>query len=113
MVSTTHLYDGIDLCSNNNSATGNKINGSDESAIHVDDTCTGASTGNHVTTNTINSACAGILSGPASGNTISPNTYYNTINEQLTGTDTCTPPPSGFSKKAVAKSHGRFSPARP
>ncbi len=61
-VSLTHLYDGIDLCSNTNTATG----GSDESGIHLDDTCTGASTGNTVTSNKINSACAGILSGPGS-----------------------------------------------
>lgn len=50
-VSLTHLYDGIDLCSNNNKATGNTISGSDESGIHLDDTCPGAGTGNTVTSN--------------------------------------------------------------
>jgi copper-binding protein NosD len=55
-VSLTHLYDGIDLCSNNNKATGNTISGSDESGIHLDDTCPGAGTGNTVTSNKINSA---------------------------------------------------------
>jgi Periplasmic copper-binding protein (NosD) len=113
LVSTTHLYDGIDLCSNNNTATGNTINGSDESAIHVDDTCTGASAGNIVQRNTINSACAGVLSGPTSGNTISPNTYYNVINEVTTAFNICTVPPRGANKRGVAKSHGRFSPAKP
>jgi hypothetical protein len=112
VVSTTHLYDGIDLCSNNNVATSNIINGADESGVHVDDTCTGASTGNIVQKNTINSACAGVLSGPASGSTISPNTYYNTINIQVTGSDTCISGPRA-AQKAVVKSHGRFSPAKP
>jgi len=112
-VSLTHLYDGIDLCSNNNTATGNTINGSDESGIHLDDTCTGASTGNSVMKNTINSACAGILSGPgASSNTTIPNTFYGVVAVQATGSNTCTPPP-GTPNKAVAKSHVRIKAARP
>jgi hypothetical protein len=112
-VSLTHLYDGIDLCSNNNTATGNTINGSDESAIHLDDTCTGASTGNTVTSNKINSACAGILSGPgATGNTTIPNTFYNVVSLQSTGTNTCTPPP-GIPNKAGPRSRARIRAARP
>jgi hypothetical protein len=111
-VSTTHLYDGIDLCSNNNTAAGNTVNGSDEAGIHIDATCTGSSTGNSVTTNTINSACAGVLSGTA-GNTTSPNTYYNTVKEVVTGTDVCTPAPTKAPTKGAAKSHGKFSPVKP
>jgi len=112
-VSATHLYDGIDLCSNSNIVTTNTINGSDEAAIHVDDTCTGASTGNMVTKNQINSACAGILSGPgASGNTTIPNTFYNAVTLQSTGTNTCTPPP-GIPNKAGARSRARIRAARP
>ena len=111
-VSLTHLYDGIDLCSNTNTATGNTINGSDESAIHLDDTCTGASTGNTVTSNKINSACAGILSGPGATGTITSNAFYNVVTLQETGSNTCTPPP-GLPNKAVARSHGRISAARP
>ena len=112
-VSATHLYDGIDLCSSSNIVTSNTINGSDEAAIHVDDTCTGASTGNMVTKNQINSACAGILSGPgASGNTTTPNTFYNVVTLQSTGTNTCTPPP-GIPNKARARSHARTRAARP
>jgi hypothetical protein len=110
-VSLTHLYDGIDLCSNNNTATGNAINGSDESAIHLDDTCTGASTGNTITSNKINSACAGILSGPgAAGNTTTPNTFYNVLTVQSTNSNICTPPPAN---KAVARAHARIRAARP
>jgi hypothetical protein len=44
--------------------------GSDESAIHLDDTCKGASTGNTVTSNKINSACAGILINRVAGRRI-------------------------------------------
>jgi parallel beta-helix repeat protein len=112
-VSLTHLYDGIDLCSNNNKATGNTISGSDESGIHLDDTCSGAGTGNTVTSNKINSACAGILSGPgATGNTTTSNTFYNVITVQATGSNTCTPPP-GLASKAVARAHARIRAARP
>jgi hypothetical protein len=112
-VSATHLYDGIDLCSNTNVVTANTINGSDEAAIHVDDTCTGASIGNMVTRNQINSACAGILSGPpASSNTTIPNTFYNVVSLQSTGTNTCTPPP-GMPNKTGAESHARTRAARP
>ena len=112
-VSATHLYDGIDLCSNNNTVTSNIINGSDESAVHVDDVCTGSSTGNLITKNTINSACAGILSGPgAAGNTTAPNTYYNVRTLRLDGTNVCTPPLAP-SRKHAAKPHPRFEAARP
>jgi hypothetical protein len=112
-VALTHLYDGIDLCSNNNKATGNTISGSDESGIHLDDTCPGAGTGNTVTSNKINSACAGILSGPgATGNTTTSNTFYNVITVQATGSNTCTPPP-GLASKAVARAHARIRAARP
>jgi hypothetical protein len=90
-VSATHIFDGIDLCSNNNVATMNIVNGSDESGIHVDDSCGGA-IGNLVTRNTINSACAGILSGPTSGNTTTPNTYFSVGTLQLTGSNVCAPP---------------------
>lgn len=115
-VSTTHLYDGIDLCSNNNRATGNIINGSDEAAVHADDTCSGqtGTTGNNNTiqTNTINGACAGVLLGTGTGNGPGSNTYYNTVNLSMAG-DTCTPAPRGKGGKSGAKSHGKFSPVKP
>lgn len=116
-VSTTHLYDGIDQCSNNNTASLNTINGSDEAAVHVDNTCSNHSTGNNntVNKNKINSACAGVLVGPGtSGNAIGTNTYYNTVTLKLTGIDTCTPPPFGTrNNQSQAKAHGKFSPATP
>jgi len=85
----TQIFDGIDLCSNGNTATGNELNSSTEAAIHLDDSC--GSTGNNNTTksNTINEACAGVLTGSGtSGNADTPNTMYNVINTVLTG-DTC------------------------
>jgi hypothetical protein len=115
-VATTHLYDGVDLCSNNNRVTSNTINGSDESAVHADDTCSGTygTTGNNNTiqSNTINTACAGVLLGTGTGNGPASNTYYNTVNLSLAG-DTCTPPPRGQGQKAGAKSHGKLVPVKP
>jgi hypothetical protein len=112
-VSTTHLYDGIDLCSNSNVATLNTINGSDEAAVHVDATCSSTGNNNTVNGNKINSACAGILVGPGtSGNNIGTNTYYNTVTLKMTGSDTCTPAPIRSGKLSQARSHGKFSPAR-
>jgi hypothetical protein len=115
-VTTTHLYDGIDLCSNNNRVTSNTINGSDESAVHADDTCSGpnGTTGNNNTiqSNTINTACAGVLLGNGTGNGPAANTYYNTVNLSLAG-NTCTPPPHAKGSKSGAKSHGKLSPVKP
>jgi hypothetical protein len=113
VVTLTHLYDAIDLCANNSTATGNKITGADESGVHIDDTCYGSATGNTVSSNTISGACAGILSGPASGNTIGTNTYFNAVSEIVKGSDICIPPPVGGVRKLFAKSHGGVRPARP
>jgi len=45
----------------------------------------------HLTGNTINEACAGILLGSGSGNTTAPNSFLNVTNTTLAG-DTCAPP---------------------
>ena len=111
-VAATHIFDGIDLCSNNNTASMNVVNGSDESGIHIDSSCTGASTGNTVTGNIINSACAGILSGPTTGNTTTPNTFYNVVTLRLTGTNVCTPPPAP-NKKSGTRQVAHHRAARP
>lgn len=111
-ITLTHLYDAIDLCSNGNSAANNKITGADESGIHFDDTCADPATGNSATSNTISGTCAGVLEGPSATGTTTPNTYYNAVNLVLTGSDTCTPPPSGANKPA-ARPHWRVSPAKP
>jgi hypothetical protein len=97
----TQIFDGIDLCSNSNTADSNVIFGSTESGIHIDDAC-GTSTTDTVKSNTINEACAGILLGTGSGSTITPNTYENDGYETLAG-DTCTPP-SGPNSQVTGKS---------
>ncbi len=86
----TEMFDGIDLCSNGNTATGNVVNSSTEAGIHLDDSCGATGNNNTVKTNTINEACAGILTGTGtSGNVDTPNTIFNVINTTLAG-DSCT-----------------------
>lgn len=96
-VTATHLDDGIDLCSNGNTATGNFVYASDGAGIHIDSTCTenSAATGNntHVTGNTINEACAGVLLGSGTGSSGTPNTYSNVPNTTQSG-DVCTGSPN-------------------
>ena len=90
-VGGTQTFDGIDLCSDGNTAQSNVIYGSAESGIHVDGECS-PSTGinNTVSGNTINEACAGILLGTGTPNTIGSNGFSNVTNTKLAG-DTCTP----------------------
>jgi hypothetical protein len=114
-VAATHIFDGIDLCGNNHTVTGNVVNGSDEAAIHIDGSC-GPSTGSTVKSNTINSACAGVLIGAGSSVAASsPNTYYNAITlVQNTGSDACSPPPGVRPKtQGVARQRANFIAARP
>jgi parallel beta-helix repeat protein len=101
----THLFDGIDLCSDNNTVKSNIVNSSDQSGIHIDSGCTSGNTGNVVTGNTINEACAGILTGATPGsNTFSPDTFFNVGTTVLAG-DTCgTPVFTGFARTSGGKS---------
>lgn len=99
-ITGTQLYDAIDLCSSNNTAKTNKIFGTAESGIHLDDTC-GSGDGNVATGNVINEACAGVLLGTGT-NTYSPNTYYNVVNTTLSG-DTCTSPTYGPAKAKASR----------
>jgi hypothetical protein len=118
-ISATHIFDGIELCGSSNTVQSNMINGSDESAIHIDSSC-GPVTNNVVSGNTINEACTGILVGTAAGpNSIGSNTFFNARNTVLTA-DRCTPPllaarpanSSSVNTSSVAKSP-RTSRARP
>ena len=90
-ISATHAYDGIDVCSSNNTITNNTLNGSDEAGIHLDSACTGASTNNTVNTNTVNGACAGILVGSGSGS-VGTNKYYNASTLVMNNSDSCSTP---------------------
>jgi len=67
-ISATHLFDAIDVCANGATVTNNKINGADESGIHLDDSCFGAETGSTVSGNTIISEQgAGVAAGKHDG----------------------------------------------
>jgi hypothetical protein len=87
------LLDGIDLCGNNNTATSNIVFNSSGSGVHIDSSCTelnSTQSGNNsmATGNTINEACAGVLEGNGSGNTIGSNTTYNVLQVVQSG-DAC------------------------
>jgi len=109
----TQLFDAIDLCSDGNTAQANVIYGSSQDGIHTDDSCS-PSTGsnNFVTGNTINEACAGILLGSGTGNTITPNTFFNVANTTLAG-DVCTPAvgPAANVMESGATQHLSFRPS--
>ena len=91
-VSATHIDDGIDLCSNGNTAKNNTVISSDGAGIHIDSTCTegGNPTGNDttVTGNIVNEACAGVLLGNGTGNTFSPDSSFN-VNDATFAGDVC------------------------
>ena len=90
-VSDTHLGDGIDLCSNNNSVTVNKVYSSGQAGIHLDSGCGSTGNNNTVSSNAVNEACAGLLLGSGTGNTFpSSNTVANVTYTTLAG-DTCAP----------------------
>jgi hypothetical protein len=114
-IAGTQVFDAIDLCSNNNTVTSNTIFGSAESGIHIDDTCTGTGNNNVITKNTINEGCAGILLGTGTtGNTTSPDTFFNVVNTTLAG-DTCTPPAyvaKNGSRKHVGHRRSPYVPTR-
>lgn len=87
-----YLIDGIDLCSNNNTATSNTVFNSAGAGVHIDSQCTELSgtsgNGTTVNTNTINEACAGVLSGNGTGNSQTGNVTYNVVQVTLPG-DSC------------------------
>ena len=110
-VTTTHLGDGIDLCSNGNTVTGNVVFSSGQAGIHLDSSCGSTGNNNTVSKNTVNEACAGILLGSGTGNTLPlPNLVANVANTTRAG-DVCTP--VGLSKKRVGSQGHISSPARP
>jgi len=102
-----YLIDGIDMCSNHNTATSNTVYNSSGAGIHIDSQCpesTGPSgKSSSVSNNTINEACAGLLSGTGSGNSWSGNVTYNVVQVMQTG-DSC---PAGLpgQRKGRLKPH--------
>ena len=119
VVTNTHIGDGIDLCSDTNTVTGNTVFSSDEAGIHLDSSCGSTGSGNSVSSNTVNEACAAILLG-GSGNTVGTNTYANVTHTTLAG-DVCTAASvssatvsNGALVRSQAASRGHiYVPARP
>ena len=111
-ITGTQIFDGIDLCSNGNTATGNDIDSSTEAGIHMDDSCGSTGNSNTAKSNTINEACAGVLTGSGtSGNVDTPNTMFNVINTVLSG-DTCSTLQNESTSGASAASGAKRGVAR-
>jgi hypothetical protein len=109
----TGAYDAIDVCTNNNTVTGNTIFNSAESGVHLDAGCGGTGNGNAVTGNTIlESACAGILKDPGTSNANPTGTYYTVPFTVTSSTSSCTIPEfGGAGVRAGAKTSRRVNPA--
>jgi hypothetical protein len=101
----TYLLDGIDLCSDHNAALTNTVFNSSGSGVHLDSSCTepggspsgGSST---ATSNTINEACAGVLTG--SSGSASGSLTYNVAETTAAG-DSCPAGNVGSSVRAAGK----------
>jgi hypothetical protein len=104
----TSTFDGIDVCTNNNTVTSNTIFNSAESGVHLDANCGGTGNGNTVKGNTLlESACAGILADPGTtSNGIGPNAQYTLPFPVTNSTAMCTLP----GRPAHAKTHNKFKP---
>ena len=106
LASCVYLDDGIDLCSNNNTATSNTVYNSSGAGVHIDSQCTESTgpSGNNttVTKNTINEACAAVMLGNGSGNSTgigaTLNIPYNVVQVLQPG-DSC---PAGAPTAAKA-----------
>ena len=110
-VLNTQIFDAIDVCSNNNSITGNTVFNATESGIHLDSTCAGGTTGlnNTVANNVVNESCAGILEGSGGPPGVARNnSFVNVVNVVLAG-NSCTPP----TPLAVTAAVPLFSAAAP
>jgi parallel beta-helix repeat protein len=94
VVINTQFYDAIDICSNDNSITGNTVFNAAESGIHLDSTCGSTGLGNTVTGNTINEACAGILYGTGSASGLAAHNSFVNVVGMVSPGDVCTAPPA-------------------
>ena len=109
-VSATHLFDAIDVCSNDNVVKSNTVFQADGAGVHIDSTCTEGGNptgnGNSLTGNVVNEACAGVLQGTGSGNTLTTNNSYNVLEATFAG-DVC---PTSAERPALARASGKRSP---
>ena len=102
----TYLLDGIDLCSDNNTATSNTVFYSSGAGVHLDSSCTEPSSSpsganSSATSNTVNEACAGVLLG-SSGGTATSTSSFNVVETTAVG-DSCPAGNGGPSVKAAAR----------
>jgi hypothetical protein len=96
-------YDGIDLCSNGDTAAGNTITDSAEAAVNLDASCGGSGNNNSIARNTINEGCAGILAGVGTaGNTVSPDIFLNVTNMLVNGSQ-CPDASLDLAKRPLAR----------
>ena len=104
----TSTFDGIDVCTNNNTVMSNKIFNSAQSGVHLDASCGSTGNGNTVKGNTLlESACAGVLVDPSTtANTVVPNAHYSLPFPVTSSTSMCTLPGG----PARAKTHNKFKP---
>ena len=106
-INNTRLFDAIDICSNNNTVQNNDEYNSTQSGIHVDSTCTegpgggNSGNGNLVTNNNNNGACAGILAGFGTGNTLNPQILTVNVNNLILSGDVCSAPLASTDPSAV------------
>jgi len=111
-INATHIFDAIDVCSNNNTISSNTINGADESGIHLDDTCTGSGNSNSITNNTTTLSCAGLLEGASTtGNSFSGNFSYDAVFTLQYG-DVCGTTPSRRMPSSSGKVMHKVQPSR-
>lgn len=113
-VAATYLFDAVDVCGAGNATIdGNIITGATESGIHLDSSCGTPSTGNSVTGDHVNGACAAVLEGAGSGGTIGGLLALNAANLVLANSDVCPIAPPGAHRHAASRHHASvFRPAR-
>ena len=98
-----NFNEALYVCANNTSVTKNTISYSNPTAVFLDNSCGSATTGNVVTSNTINEACIALQTTPGVvGNTLDPNNIVN-VNQIHTVDGNLTPcVPSPAVTKAVS-----------
>ena len=112
-VSATYLFDAVDVCGAGNAQIDNNtLSGSTESAIHLDSSCGTPSTGNTVSANHVNGACAAVLEGAGSSGTINDLSALNATNIVLSGSDVCPSAPPGAQHRQPGARHSVFRPRR-
>lgn len=104
-IAGVYNLDGVDLCSNNNTATANIVMNASGAGVHIDSSCTEmtGSTGNSTTVskNTVNDACAGVLLGSGTGSSETGDFFYNVVSNTYAGDSCPAGTPHGASKAGV------------